>query len=236
MMKDRIKNSYNLTYSKEKPNACDIIVNNFPCHRNEALIYLASNISGKRVLEIGCGNGRVLYTLRNNFKALYGMEISDIRAKAAAETLAGLNANIIEASIEEDLKYEDNFFDLVIWADVIEHVIDLWKAMENIKRITAKGGILITTTPNVAKIKGRIRFLFGKFPSTSGKDEGFAIRDNEMFDGGHLHYFTFSMLRKLYHKYDFKPIRLIGFGRFGALHNIYPELLSSSVAIVGQKI
>jgi len=235
-MKDNIAESYNLVYANENEPTKEIRIKGFPRHRNEALVYLASSLPGSRILEIGCGNGSVLYTLRNKFKELHGIELSFIRKGKAELALKGLNAKIIQADISSELGYEDGYFDLIIWADVIEHVADLWKAMDNIKRITAEGGFLITTTPNIAKVKARIRLLLGRFPSTSGSEEGFGIREHEMFDGGHLHYFTFSMLEKLYFKYGFKPIKTIGFGRFGGLHNIYPSLLSPNIGIVGQKI
>lgn len=225
-----------MVYLRENPVESEILVKGFPRGRNEALIFLVSNIRGRRVLEIGCGNGGVLYTLRRNFEELYGMEISPIRAKTSGSTLKGAGANIIEASIEEDLNYEDGFFDLVLWADVIEHVMDLWKAMENIRRITAKNGFLITATPNIAKIKARVSLLLGRFPSTAAKNEGFNVREHELFDAGHLHYFTFSMIDKLYLKYGFQPRKMIGFGRFGRVHNICPSLLSPSIGIIGQKI
>lgn len=235
-MRKFVKQHYDLTYSKETPQALGISVKGFPRDRFEALIYLSSRFCGNRILEIGCGNGKVLYNLRDKFRQLYGIEASSVRAETAKKTLSGINAKIIVADIEEDLEFEEGFFDLVIWSDVIEHIVDLWRAMDNIKRITANGGILITTTPNVAKIKGRFRLLLGKFPSTSGKNEGFEIREHEMFDGGHLHYFTFSMLKNLYLKYGFEPKKMIGFGRFGAIHNIYPSLLSPSIGIIGQKV
>jgi len=234
-MRNNFKESYNLVYADENPSE-EIHIKGFPRHRNEALVYLASGIPGNRVLEIGCGNGSVLYALRDKFKELHGIEFSPVRKEKAEIALKGFNPKIIEADISSELEYEAGYFDLVLWADVIEHVADLWKAMENIKRITAKGGFLITTTPNIAKIKARASFLLGRFPSTSAKDEGFAVRKHEMFDGGHLHYFTFSMLKKLYLKYGFKPIKTIGFGRFGRIHNIYPALLSSSIGIIGKKL
>ncbi|MDD2654811.1 MAG: class I SAM-dependent methyltransferase, partial [Candidatus Omnitrophica bacterium] len=176
-MKDNVKNAYNLVYSREDPAVSEIKDKGFPRERNGALVYLASNIKGRRLLEIGCGNGSVLYTLRHNFEELHGMEVSAVRVKTATSTLSGSGAKIIEASIEEHLNYEDGFFDLVLWSDVIEHVMDLWRAMENIRRVTAKGGFLITTTPNIAKIKARISLMLGRFPATSGKEEGFAVRE-----------------------------------------------------------
>jgi hypothetical protein len=39
-----------------------------------------------------------------------------------------------------------------------------------------------------------------------------------LFDGGHLHYFTFRSLRIALQKAGFAALRQIGYGRFGYLH------------------
>ena len=208
----------------------------FPQHRNEALIKLAS--SGKRVLEIGCGDGNVLYNLSHNFAELYGIEISQIRADKADKKVKKNNLDnvkIFAGNIENGLDFADEFFDVILWADVIEHVVDLFAAMAEIKRLLAPQGKLITCTPNIAELRRRLTLLFGKFPSTSGKNEGLLVRPGELFDGGHLHYFTFSSLAKLYKKYEIQPINYLGFGNLGILHNLYPPLLSGSVCITGVK-
>lgn len=207
----------------------------FPRNRWEALVYLAPE--GRRVLEIGFGNGIVLYNLRDRFEEIYGVEFSRVRCSKLTTELhdKGVPADCVVGNVEEGLDFPDGFFDVILWADVIEHVVDLWKAMAEVCRLLAPGGTLVTTTPNIAEIRNRLKLLMGRFPSTSGRQEGLAVRPGELFDGGHLHYFTFSSLENLYLKYGILPESRLGIGRLGHLHNIYPPLLSGAVCLVGRK-
>ena len=229
---NNLATSYNTVYSGETIKLHDL-PKRFPRHRNEALITLAG--SGKRVLEIGCGDGNVLYNLRKNFNKLYGVEISSRRADKLQEASENndLKLNISVGNIEAGLDFPDGYFDVVIWADVIEHIVDVWSAMAEIKRLLASEGKLVTCTPNIAEFRRRITLLFGRFPSTSGRNEGLSVRPGELFDGGHLHYFTFSSLSKLYLKYGIKPDKFLGFGNLGRFHNLHPPLLSGAVCISG---
>lgn len=58
--------------------------------------------------------------------------------------------------------YQDNFFDVVLFCEVIEHLAsDPLNALLEIKRILKPNGILILTTPNVCRIENIIKFIVG---------------------------------------------------------------------------
>lgn len=205
----------------------------YPKNRIETAYYLAG--TGEKILDVGCGYGNLLYKLGDNFNKLYGVEINKTRVEKAIELLKDKDFEIIQKNVES-ANFPDEYFDVVVSSDVIEHIADVFSSFKEMTRILKKGGKLITITPNIADIRRRLTLLFGKFPSTSASDEGFGFNDGtEVFDGGHIHYFTFSMLEKLYKRYGITNIRRYGFGRFGSLHNLYPSLLSPSCAVVGIK-
>lgn len=193
---------------------------------------------GKRILEVGFGNGNVMYNLRNRAEDLFGVEMSDQRcAKVQMQFMENnIKGKCSVGNIEEGLSFPDQFFDVIIWADVVEHVVDVWKAMGEINRLLKMGGTLVTITPNIAYIKRRLFLLIGKFPSTSGTDEGLGVRKGELFDGGHLHYFTFPSLEKLYRKYGLSLTMRFGYGPLGRIHNGFPKLCSNSIGLVGKKV
>jgi len=95
------------------------------------------------------------------------------------------------------------------------------------------GGTLVINTPNIAFLKKRILLLMGRFPSTSQPNEG--LGSDILFDGGHLHYFTFRSLSLLLERAGFAVEQSIGFGKLGRLHNVYPPLLSGGVQLVARK-
>ena len=154
----------------------------------------------------------------------------------ARKALKGFNHEILIAEFDQGLKYQDNFFDCILCADVIEHMIDVRSAFREFFRLLKIDGKLILSTPNIAKAKNRLTLLLGRFPSTSANNEGFGTRENEsLLDGGHFHYFTFRLLNLLAKESGFNKIKNYGFGRFGKLHNFYPRLLSGASAIVCTK-
>jgi len=231
------QDAYDRVYAAETKGFPALDLDRWPRNRWEALIR-AFPPRADHVLEIGCGNGVVLHHVAGRCRRITGIEISENRCRVAEENLAGLDrpVEIIHADIERGIPMPDGSFDAIVWADVIEHVVDLFEAMREVSRLLAKDGVLITSTPNIAYLPRRLRFLFGSFPGTSATREGFDVRPGEMYDGGHLHYFTHSSLKKLYRRYGIRTIRTIGFGSiWSRFRNVWPSLLSGSVLLVGIK-
>ena len=219
--------SYSETYRGERLGNRDVARHGWPRSRVEACVHWAG--TGDRVLDIGCGNGEVLYNLRRSFRGLYGTELAEVRAETAQRCLEGLPATVMVGDVVHGLDFEAGKFDLVICADVLEHIVDVWTALDEIRRVLRPGGRILITTPNVASIRRRVQLVAGRFPSTSAGDEGLALRhSSELLDGGHVHYFTFRMLDRVLTRAGFSDIRFHGFGRLGRLHDFRRSLLSSS--------
>lgn len=233
---DRLQKRYDMLYRGMDKELYTCNLGRWPKSRTEALVYFFPEKAG-RVLEIGCGNGSVLHSLADRCEHLTGIELSSARADMAKENLCKhRNIEIIQANIETGLNKPDHHYDIIMWADVIEHVVDIFSAMDEIKRLLKCNGKLVTITPNFLSLKRRLKMLTGKFPNTSvAGNSGLDVRDGEMFDGGHVHYFSYPLLKKLYLKYDIEPLRSVGVGRMGRLHNILPALLSNTAMLVGQK-
>lgn len=63
----------------------------------------------------------------------------------------------------DDLPYNDEQFDVVIFSEIIEHLFyGVPHALNEINRVLKKDGFLILTTPNLASISNRIKLLLGK--------------------------------------------------------------------------
>jgi 2-polyprenyl-3-methyl-5-hydroxy-6-metoxy-1,4-benzoquinol methylase len=229
-----IEQAYSETYQGEQWGRQEIRVRGWPRTRSEACIFWAGH--GQRLLDVGCGNGMILYNLRERYSELYGTELASARVETARRTLDGLPSQIFQNNIEDGTEFKNGFFDTVICADVIEHVVNIRPALSEIHRVLKSGGRLVVTTPNIAAFRRRVQLLFGKFPSTSAVNEGLQLRNaGELLDGGHLHYFTFAMLEKILVRLHFVKVERYGFGRLGRLHDICPSLLSSSCMCVAYK-
>lgn len=234
MTRDALRDGYDAVYARGD-GGITISDRGWPRDRYAALVRLAG--TGRSVLDVGCGDGDVLAALGSSFELLTGIELSPNRAANARDLLASQASDheITEGNIEHGIPYPDGTFDVIIWADVIEHIVDVFGAMEELARVLAPQGRLVTITPNIAGVRKRLKLLRGTFPSTSGRAEGLEVRAGELFDGGHLHYFTYSSVEGLYRRAGLDPERRLGFGRFRRLHDLLPTLLSGEVAIVGRK-
>lgn len=233
---DRIKQSYDTVYQSEKSGIPSLNISRWPRNRWDGMIHSCPT-HARNALEIGCGNGVVLYHIADRCEALTGIEISPKRCEMARANLVGLKTpvEIIQGNVEDGIDKPDGSCDLILWADVIEHVVDVFAAMREVSRLLSPGGMLITSTPNMAYFRYRLALLFGKFPGTAAQDEGFAVRQGEMYDGGHLHYFTINTLKKLYRMNGIEPIQAVGFGRLGRFHNFMPSFLSGTAQVMGKK-
>ncbi len=143
--------------------------------------------TGQNYLDIGCwtGDSTIIYGALNRFKEVYGIEISEKAGSEAKER--GIKVSNCDINIDI-LPYPNNFFDCISFMAVIEHLVDPYHILKEIKRVIKNDGILIIGTPNVASLSNRLRVLKGCRPRTSF-DLG--------WDGGHLLYFTPKDLKEL---------------------------------------
>lgn len=209
----------------------ELPIRRWPLDRAEAIVAVEG--TGEAILDIGCGNGSLLYQFRQRYSRLIGLEYSAERLRQAEANLAGLPFEGIQGSAEAISQIPDASLDRIVSADVIEHIPDVFAAANEMFRTLKPGGVLVINTPNIAFIKKRLMLLAGRFPSTSQPNEG--LGSDLLFDGGHLHYFTYRSLRLVLERSGFQMIRSTAFGRFGAFHGLWPTLTSVGVQWVARK-
>lgn len=108
--------------------------------------------SPRRLLEVGCGNGRFLALAAAMGWDVLGLE-PDPQAVAAARSLG---VKIVEGGLEV-LDPDQEAFDAVVHSHVIEHVHDPRKMLLQCHRLLRPGGLLWLETPNLAAL-GHMRF------------------------------------------------------------------------------
>jgi len=79
------------------------------------------------VLDVGCGEGNYAFYLRERGAAFVaGVEISSGAAASARSKMDFVFAG----SVEEKLPFKQGQFDLIICADILEHLVDPWGVLK----------------------------------------------------------------------------------------------------------
>lgn len=121
---------------------------------------LVGKISGKRVLDVGCGFGFISEELAKE-NEVYGLDISHNNLRLASE----LGLKTKRWDIQKGLPFESDFFDFVLATEILEHIFDTDALLSEIRRVLKKDGILIVSVPNCCSLASRINVLLGRLPS-----------------------------------------------------------------------
>lgn len=112
----------------------------------EDKLNLLGNLANKKVLEIGCGNGRSLkYVFDKGATDLWGIDISPNQVKRTKNflVLQGISAELKCAPMEDDCGIPTNYFDLVYSVYGIGWTTDLNKTFRQIYSYLKKDGVFI---------------------------------------------------------------------------------------------
>jgi SAM-dependent methyltransferase len=111
---------------------------------------------GDRVLDVGCGNGRHAFEAYRRGARVVAFDL-DRQELAAVTGLCGamrLEGEVPpgagSAAVSGDatvLPFADSSFDKVIAAEVLEHILDDQRAMNELARVLRPGGVLAVTVP-----------------------------------------------------------------------------------------
>jgi len=107
---------------------------------------------GNRLLDIGCCTGFLLDEARNVGWDTSGVELSAWASRYAAEKF---NLKIYNMSLEK-AGFPNEYFDVVIMQDTIEHLHDPKKMLLEINRVLKTNGILYINTPDIESLTSRV--------------------------------------------------------------------------------
>lgn len=143
-----------------------------------------------RVLDVGCSSGNFGAELikRKNCE-VHGIDINTVDLEIASKHLNGVH----KLNIETDALPDIGKFDVILMADVIEHLIDPVTALKKLKAVMKESAILVFSVPNMANISNRLELLNGRFEYTT----------YGLLDETHLHYYDQVEFEKVLHNAGF---------------------------------
>ena len=139
----------------------------------------------QRVLEVGCGSGEQGRLLRGRGHHVTGIELVPEMAERARRWLN----RVVTADVERDgFPFPPASFDALIFADVLEHLVDPWRVLREAVEVLAADGVVVASIPNVQNINVLRRLFLGRWD----------YRERGILDFGHLRFFTLKSIHALF--------------------------------------
>jgi len=167
---------FNFVTSVRVADAPEEEMRNYSTHDFKRFIYtldLAADESGQ-CLELGANPYfttmllKHFTTLKLSLANYFGLEVKDGIQEVTYRSFKDHtplreSLNFKHFNIEaENFPYEDALFDVVIYAEIIEHLtVDPCRVLRELKRVLKPNGVLILTTPNVARLENVARLMSG---------------------------------------------------------------------------
>ena len=144
----------------------------------------------KTVLEIGCADGSLFeaYRRMNPTIEWHGVELNPEAAAIAKDR--GVHVRVGDVEQDPIGWWTDGVpeVDVLIFADVLEHLRDPWKVLETRKMWVKPAGLVLACVPNVAHYSLILRLLEG----------GWRYEDEGLLDRTHLRFFDVDSLKELF--------------------------------------
>lgn len=199
-----------------------------------SLAYQITPAGTKRLLDIGCGEGKFLGGLRQKADQLYGVDVDANKIQLAGENYPFVNFSCV--SDVKKLAFKDQFFEVVTLLDVLEHLDDEKATIKEIGRLLKPNGLLILSVPNQGLFSfidpGNLKFIAPNFHrwlycSFFGRQqeylEKFGKRKEELFgdfvsrQSYHRHYALKDLEDLLKPRFEIKKVHYYGISPLPAM-------------------
>jgi GT2 family glycosyltransferase/SAM-dependent methyltransferase len=111
-------------------------------------LWAAELLSGRRVLDLGSGEGFGAAILAESAEHVIGLEIDELTVEHSRLNYAGPNLEFDLGTALDLSSYEDGSFGAVVAFEIIEHVREQEQVLDGLSRLLGEEGILIISTPD----------------------------------------------------------------------------------------
>lgn len=151
-----------------------------------------------KVLEVGCGAGNTLIKIKEVRKAkeIYGIEMNK---EIVQEHIRDINKVIVGDVEKVDPQFPDEYFDFIIFGDVLEHLIEPEKILKSYTKYLKNDGRIIASIPNIKNYIIMFNLIV--------RDK-FEYKDSGILDRTHLRFFTKREIINMFKRSDMHIINI----------------------------
>ena len=165
--------------------------------RPEMLEFIPKN--SKIILDVGCGYGHFGKLVKDKLNSIvWGIELDTLAGEYAKSNLDNVIIGDVFKIIETLPK---QYFDCIVFNDILEHLIDPYTLLVKIKSLLTNSGVIVCSIPNVRYIGNLKRLILNK---------QWKYEDAGILDKTHLRFFTKKSIIETLEILDFDLITIKG--------------------------
>ena len=166
----------------------------YQCTREEMLRFMPKD--AETVLEVGCADGNFGYRLKEmGAREVWGVELVESAAERARRVLDRVLVGDISELIDQ---LPAAYFDLVVFNDVLEHMVDPFTVLARIKSRISPGGVVVSSIPNIRYYPAFRELLVHKT---------WEYEESGILDQTHLRFFTVKSIVNMYQRLGYEVLR-----------------------------
>jgi SAM-dependent methyltransferase len=167
------------------------------------LEFAGAGKSGRRVLDVGCGNGFTCGEFLKRGWQVTGIDLSESGIALAQKTYPAGRFEVMPADFHLLERLQEPPFDLVVSTEVVEHLYAPRPYVRGVFEAVKTGGRFVCTTPYHGYLKNLLISLRGHWDRHA----------NPLWDGGHIKLWSRRTLTRLLLEPGFANIQFRGAGR-----------------------
>jgi 2-polyprenyl-3-methyl-5-hydroxy-6-metoxy-1,4-benzoquinol methylase len=159
--------------------------------------------SSMSILDVGCGGGDFGVGLRQKCPSaeIFGIEINQEVADRAPALYSKVHVGDVNAVLRQ---LPDAGFDLIVFNDLLEHLVDPYSCLASCQRILQPGGRILASIPNMRFWPALSDLVF---------QAEWRYRDAGVMDETHLRFFTEKSIRRMFDEAGFAIEQIHGINK-----------------------